>query len=54
MLTLASALQGKYRLSFVCPPSPTGLRLVERARKMGLPAFVRPALSLILLPVTDM
>ncbi len=36
MLTLAAELRGRYALSFACPPSPSGVPLLARARKMGL------------------
>ncbi len=36
MLTLAAELRGRYALLFACPPSPSGLPLLARARKMGL------------------
>jgi glycosyltransferase involved in cell wall biosynthesis len=36
MLTLARQLQDRYALSLICPPSPSGLRLLDRAAQMGL------------------
>ena len=36
MLTLASELRGRYRISFVCPPSPTTPSFVERASRLGI------------------
>lgn len=36
MLLLAEALRGDHSMSLVCPPSPSGLRLLERARGLGL------------------
>jgi glycosyltransferase involved in cell wall biosynthesis len=38
MLTLAEELLDDYALTFVCPPSTSGLRLLERAHTMGLAA----------------
>jgi glycosyltransferase involved in cell wall biosynthesis len=35
MLTLATELRKQYHLAFVCPPSPTGLPLLTRARALG-------------------
>lgn len=39
MVTLAAELQDRYRLSFVCPPSPGGSALTARARDMGFEAL---------------
>jgi glycosyltransferase involved in cell wall biosynthesis len=36
ILTLAEELQGRYRLSFVCPPGSGGTPLLERASELGL------------------
>lgn len=36
MLTLGSELRRQYRVSFVCPPTPSGIRLLERARHLSL------------------
>jgi glycosyltransferase involved in cell wall biosynthesis len=36
MLTLARQLQDRCALSLICPPSPSGLRLLDRAAQMGL------------------
>ncbi|MFD2093991.1 glycosyltransferase family 4 protein [Blastococcus deserti] len=36
MLTLAEELQDGFTLSLVCPPSPTGSRLLGRARALGI------------------
>src|SRR5690242_2927986 len=35
MLTLASELRSRYRLSFVCPPSAQGEALLLRAERLG-------------------
>jgi glycosyltransferase involved in cell wall biosynthesis len=46
MLTLAAALRERYRVSFVCPPSPSGLPVLARARALSLetlPLEVRDA-----------
>lgn len=39
MLTLAEQLRRDYRVSFVCPPSPGGDRLLSRAAALGLDAL---------------
>lgn len=39
MLALAAELRGRYALSLVCPPSPDGLGLMQRARAMGVETF---------------
>jgi len=39
MLTLAAGMPETYALSFVCPPSPSGDRLLDRASSMGLPTL---------------
>lgn len=39
MLALAAELRGRYEVSFVCPPSPAGAPMLERARAMGLATF---------------
>ena len=36
MLALAAELQGRYPISFVCPPSPSGLPFLARAAVIGL------------------
>ena len=36
MLTLAAELHERFRISFVCPPTPQGRPLLQRARAMGL------------------
>lgn len=36
MLSLAGELHGRYRMSFVCPPTPAGLPLLERAAAMDV------------------
>ena len=36
MLTLAAELHAEYAMSLVCPPSPSGDRLLARAQEMGL------------------
>jgi glycosyltransferase involved in cell wall biosynthesis len=35
MLTLAGELRATYRISFVCPPTPQGQALLQRAERMG-------------------
>jgi glycosyltransferase involved in cell wall biosynthesis len=39
MLLLASELRYDYRLSFVCPPSAAGKRLLQRAKAMDIPSL---------------
>lgn len=41
MLALAGALRPAYELTFVCPPSPTGRRVLERAAARGLATIAR-------------
>lgn len=36
MLTLAAALQGEYRIAFVCPPTTAGRSFLERAAQLGV------------------
>ena len=43
MLLLAEELRGRYRLSFVCPPTPAGCNLLARAAGLGLPTLALEA-----------
>src|SRR6476661_7685887 len=51
MLTLASELRSRYRVSFVCPPTAEGMPFLERAARLGVETlglearFNTPALS---------